>query len=664
VSEPEDEDVDSGWGDDDDEAAPMTRAVDSARLLAEAGLAALPSAADRSDEAPITPRAESLPPIEAAPISEQPATRRASDDELARVRDRSKPPVGAPLRLSGRKHTPLVSDAASRARSLDASAEAARRPTPSTVPPVGSALRFPTDGTRALREAHRRPTVINKAVRELDPLAQTVEAPATLPAELIKGSGTRKESAPLVDLEIPDAFDLSLDGDAEPKKAPAASLSFDDLDDVGATSKRGPTKVTAPAIPKAVKAAVEATKPAAAEPVAAPAKPAGAPPADAERGKVTARAIDRKALAAELAARRQAERPSVTPPAPAAKLAPAPASKSVAPKAGLVSPRASAPPPSPKLPTAAVAPAPANKLAVPRLGGAKSLVPAADAPRPGASAAPASAGLELSDDFDLGPVAPVNRTSSLPVSARAHAAEPVTSPPPPPQVDVGSEIDLDAPPSGGSSAAVTPAPPPVSEEPDMAASARVALESLDSLEMFEQPVPADAGADEGSIELDDDASLSDEEREALALSERDPDGESVTIDVEEAPEDPELEPIRVRFEKGDYMGALLRAEAALEGRPDFEAAKRYAESARELLKQLYLEKLGSGGQVLRLAMAPDEIQGLTLDHRSGFLISFIDGTSTVDEILDMSGMPQLETLRLLFEMRQQGVVAVDSMATP
>lgn len=136
------------------------------------------------------------------------------------------------------------------------------------------------------------------------------------------------------------------------------------------------------------------------------------------------------------------------------------------------------------------------------------------------------------------------------------------------------------------------------------------------------------------------------------------------VETPRAQEDPELTPIRIRFERGDYLGALLRAEALLEARPDFEHARRYVESAQELLRQMYLEKLGSGDQVLRVTMDPSEIQGLALDHRSGFLISLIDGVATIDEILDISGMPPLDALRLLFEMRQQGVVAVDSLARP
>jgi hypothetical protein len=131
-----------------------------------------------------------------------------------------------------------------------------------------------------------------------------------------------------------------------------------------------------------------------------------------------------------------------------------------------------------------------------------------------------------------------------------------------------------------------------------------------------------------------------------------------------SPEDEALlQPIVTRFEKGDYMGALMRAEDLLEQRPDLEAARRYVESSTELLQQMYLTRLGDGSTVLRLGLAPDAIQELTLDHRAGFLISLLDGQATIDEIVDISGMPPLEALRLLFEMYEQGVLAVDSIAS-
>jgi hypothetical protein len=49
---------------------------------------------------------------------------------------------------------------------------------------------------------------------------------------------------------------------------------------------------------------------------------------------------------------------------------------------------------------------------------------------------------------------------------------------------------------------------------------------------------------------------------------------------------------------------------------------------------------------------------LSLDHRAGFLLSLVDGISTVEEILDMSGMTRLEALRLMYTLTQQNVVAL------
>ncbi|NUP05613.1 MAG: hypothetical protein HOW73_06090 [Polyangiaceae bacterium] len=183
-------------------------------------------------------------------------------------------------------------------------------------------------------------------------------------------------------------------------------------------------------------------------------------------------------------------------------------------------------------------------------------------------------------------------------------------------------------------------------EVELSAEERDALESADDAESIEIRV--------GDLDEPGVASAKDQASNKSAAASN---GDRATPD-----DDPDLIPIRVRFERGDYLGALLRAESVLEARPDFEGARRYLESAQELLKQMYLEKLGSGDQVLRVILGPQEIQLMSLDHRAGFLISLIDGVATVDEILDMSGMPQLDALRLLFEMREQGVVGIDSLA--
>lgn len=195
--------------------------------------------------------------------------------------------------------------------------------------------------------------------------------------------------------------------------------------------------------------------------------------------------------------------------------------------------------------------------------------------------------------------------------------------------------------------------------------ARVEARSLkDRFDPEQTVVALDAG--EVGVEVDAlEVELSAEEEEAIS-SEASFAGEWDATSVPPPPpgpeaevDDPALKPILARFERGDYFGALLRAEALLEDRPDFAGARRYVEEARDRLRQMYLEKLGSGEQILRVMMHPGDIQTLSLDHRAGFLISLIDGVATIDDVLDMSGMAALDVLRLLFEMREQGVVAVD-----
>jgi hypothetical protein len=116
--------------------------------------------------------------------------------------------------------------------------------------------------------------------------------------------------------------------------------------------------------------------------------------------------------------------------------------------------------------------------------------------------------------------------------------------------------------------------------------------------------------------------------------------------------------VRNRFAAGDYSGALVVAEGMLEENPEHEEALEYAESCREMVRQVYLHRLGGGAKPLRIMMDQDQLKWLTLDHRTGFLLSRIDGETTVNELLDVSGMPALDALRILYELMQQEVLEI------
>jgi len=113
-----------------------------------------------------------------------------------------------------------------------------------------------------------------------------------------------------------------------------------------------------------------------------------------------------------------------------------------------------------------------------------------------------------------------------------------------------------------------------------------------------------------------------------------------------------------RYAVGDFTGALVVAESILDSDPDNEDAKRYAQSCREVLMQMYAARLGPMDQVPSVVVPADQITWLSLDHRAGFLLSLVDGVSNIEEILDVSGMSRLDALRIMYTLAQQNVIVL------
>jgi hypothetical protein len=138
---------------------------------------------------------------------------------------------------------------------------------------------------------------------------------------------------------------------------------------------------------------------------------------------------------------------------------------------------------------------------------------------------------------------------------------------------------------------------------------------------------------------------------------------SLDPDDVEAIDDSDLAPLRACFERGEYFGVLRAGEALLERRPDLTAALSYVAAARESLLRRYLAELGGPRQIPRLLVHAPEITSLSLDHREAFLLSLIDGVSAVDEIVDMSGLPELDALRLLSHLSARGLVVCEQLVS-
>jgi len=76
------------------------------------------------------------------------------------------------------------------------------------------------------------------------------------------------------------------------------------------------------------------------------------------------------------------------------------------------------------------------------------------------------------------------------------------------------------------------------------------------------------------------------------------------------------------------------------------------------ISDAYLAELGSRTGVPTLLRTAAQVCRMPLDHLSGFMISLIDGATTVQDILDMSSMADMEALRLLCDLRDLGLIEI------
>ena len=110
------------------------------------------------------------------------------------------------------------------------------------------------------------------------------------------------------------------------------------------------------------------------------------------------------------------------------------------------------------------------------------------------------------------------------------------------------------------------------------------------------------------------------------------------------------------FALGDFSGSLELIEKILQVDPEHGEARDYLRQNEATLISMYESKLGPLSCVPRLAVKPEEILWLNLDHRAGFLLAQIDGTVDYDSLFALSGLPRLDTARILANLIADGVI--------
>jgi len=116
--------------------------------------------------------------------------------------------------------------------------------------------------------------------------------------------------------------------------------------------------------------------------------------------------------------------------------------------------------------------------------------------------------------------------------------------------------------------------------------------------------------------------------------------------------------MRDRLTQEDFAGALAVAERLVQLDRNDREARQVALRCREELREHYSRRLGPLDQVPSTVVTPSEIRWLSLDNRAGFVLSLIDGSSTIEDIVDVSSMPSLEVLRTLHNLLTQKVIVL------
>ena len=106
---------------------------------------------------------------------------------------------------------------------------------------------------------------------------------------------------------------------------------------------------------------------------------------------------------------------------------------------------------------------------------------------------------------------------------------------------------------------------------------------------------------------------------------------------------------RAALQRGDSEGAFDAAEHALAEAGAIDSPDLLAES--DLLVRIYERILGDRRRHVALALLPSG-----LDARAAFLLSRIDSQMSLDDLLDVSGMPRLESTRLVSSLLRHGIL--------
>jgi predicted Rossmann fold nucleotide-binding protein DprA/Smf involved in DNA uptake len=106
----------------------------------------------------------------------------------------------------------------------------------------------------------------------------------------------------------------------------------------------------------------------------------------------------------------------------------------------------------------------------------------------------------------------------------------------------------------------------------------------------------------------------------------------------------------------DLERSVAAVDLALSEDPNSALAQKLIHRNRETIMSAFQGFLGDLQRTPMLARPLHELGSAPISPRAAFLLSRVDGTLSLDEILDVSGMPHLEACRYLCQLFLRGIL--------
>ena len=108
--------------------------------------------------------------------------------------------------------------------------------------------------------------------------------------------------------------------------------------------------------------------------------------------------------------------------------------------------------------------------------------------------------------------------------------------------------------------------------------------------------------------------------------------------------------------KNQFDPAYEVLQMIIHENPEDEKAQKFLDTTKGLLLKDYLSEVGDTGSVVKLKKNMEDIMKINLTKESAYIISMIDGSSSVDELLALSGIDRFLFMRNLTMLLRNGIV--------